>query len=73
MMLIEEVDEESPLTYHIETAKGYIKCATIFRKRGGENRAVSQALRLYQAIYDPGHKDTTAIATTLKLWLAEDK
>lgn len=79
MMLIDEVDDDSPLTSHVEKAKGHIKCATIFRKRGGaENHgtAVShlrEALRMYKAIYDPGHKDTTAIATTLKQWLAEDK
>lgn len=78
MMLIEEVDDDSPLTSHIEKAKGHIKCATIFRKRGGENHATAvshlrEALRMYKAIYDPGHKDTTAIATTLKQWLAEDK
>ena len=64
---------------HIEKAKAHIKCATIFRKRGGaENHATAvshlrEALRMYKALYDPGHKDTTAIATTLKQWLAEDK
>lgn len=79
MMLIEEVDDDSPLTSHVEKAKAHIKCATIFRKRGGdENHATAvthlrEALRMYKALYDPGHKDTTAIATTLKQWLAEDK
>jgi tetratricopeptide (TPR) repeat protein len=79
MMLIEEVDDDSPLTSHVEKAKAHIKCATIFRKRGGEENhatAVSHlrdALRMYKALYDPGHKDTTAIATTLKQWLTEDK
>lgn len=79
MMLIEEVDYDSPITSHVEKAKAHIKCATIFRKRGGtENHETAvthlrEALRMYKALYDPGHKDTTAIATTLKQWLAEDK
>jgi tetratricopeptide (TPR) repeat protein len=79
MMLIEEVDDDSPITSHVEKAKAHIKCATIFRKRGGtENHETAvthlkEALRMYKALYDPGHKDTTAIATTLKQWLAEDK
>ena len=79
MMLIEEVTDDSPLTSHVEKAKAHIKCATIFRKRGGdENHSTAvnhlrEALRMYKALYDPGHKDTTAIATTLKQWLAEDK
>jgi tetratricopeptide (TPR) repeat protein len=79
LMLIKEVDDDSPLTSHVEKAKAHIKCATIFRKRGGEeNHATAvthlkEALRMYKALYDPGHKDTTAIATTLKQWQAEDK
>lgn len=79
MMLIDEVGDDSPLTSHVEKAKAHIKCATVFRKRGGADNhttAVShlkEALRMYKALYDPGHKDTTAIAATLKQWLAEDK
>ena len=79
MMLIKEVDDDSPLTSHVEKAKAHIKCATIYRKRGGEeNHATAvthlrEALRMYKALYDPKHKDTIAIATTLKQWLAEDK
>jgi tetratricopeptide (TPR) repeat protein len=79
MMLIDEVGDDSPLTSHVEKAKAHIKCATIFRKRSGEeNHATAvthlrEALRMYKALYDPGHKDTTAIAATLKQWLAEDK
>jgi tetratricopeptide (TPR) repeat protein len=79
MMLIEEVTDDSPLTSHVEKAKAHIKCATIFRKRGGDDNHTTavnhlrEALRMYKALYDPGHKDTTAIATTLKQWLAEDK
>jgi hypothetical protein len=33
LMLVDEVDDDSPLTSHIEKAKAHIKCATIFRKR----------------------------------------
>ena len=79
MMLIKEVQDDSPLTSHVEKAKAHIKCATIYRKRGGEeNHATAvthlkEALRMYKALYDPKHKDTFAIATTLKQWLAEDK
>jgi tetratricopeptide (TPR) repeat protein len=79
MMLIDEVDDDSPLTSHVEKAKAHIKCATIYRKRGGEENHTTaathlrEALRMYKALYDPGHKDTAAIATTLKQWLAEDK
>ena len=78
LMLVDEVDEESPLTSQIEKAKAHIKCATIFRKKGTDNHSTAvshlkEALRMYKAMYDPGHKDTAAIATTLKQWLAEDK
>jgi tetratricopeptide (TPR) repeat protein len=79
VMLIDEVGDDSPLTSHVEKAKAHIKCATIFRKRGGkENHETAvthlrEALRMYKALYDPGHKDTVAISTTLKQWLTEDK
>ena len=78
MMLIDEVHDDSPLTSHVEKAKAHIKCATIYRKRDANQHATSvshlrEALQMYKALCDPGHKDTTAIATTLKQWLAEDK
>jgi len=79
MMLIKEVEDDSPLTSHVEKAKAHIKCATIYRKRGGEENHdtavthLKEALRMYKALYDPKHKDTIAIATTLKQWQAEDK
>jgi tetratricopeptide (TPR) repeat protein len=77
--LIDQVDEDSPLASHVEKAKAHIKCATLFRKRESpENHetAVShlkEALRMYKALYAANHKDTVAISTTLKQWLAEDK
>jgi tetratricopeptide (TPR) repeat protein len=79
LSLIDHVEEDSPIPSHIEEAKAHIKCATIFRQRHGDkNREESvlqlrEALRMYKALYGPDHKDTTAIATSLKQWLAEDK
>lgn len=79
LYLIDQVDDDSPIASHIEKAKAHIKCATMFRKReGAENQetAVShlkEAHRMYKALYAPGHKDTIAIQTTIKQWLAEDK
>jgi tetratricopeptide (TPR) repeat protein len=79
LSLIEQVDEDSPIASYTEQAKAHIKCATIFRQRNGEkNRDESishlkEALRMYKALYGNEHKDTTAISTSLKQWLAEDK
>lgn len=82
LALIKEVDESSPLTSHVEAAKAHIKCATLFRQREGgasgkdHETAVShlrEALRMYKALYGADHKDTVAIATSLKQWLAEEK
>jgi tetratricopeptide (TPR) repeat protein len=77
--LIEQVDEDSPLASHVEQAKAHIKCATIYRGREDpamHEKAIGhlkEALRMYKALYGPDHKDTAAIATSLKQWLAEDK
>jgi tetratricopeptide (TPR) repeat protein len=77
--LIDEVDEESPLASHVEQAKAHIKCATIYRGRDDaemHDKAVKhlkEALRMYKALYGPDHKDTVAIHTSLKQWLAEDR
>lgn len=77
--LIKEVDDESPLASHVEEAKAHIKCATIFRQReNGKDHETAvthlrEALRMYKALYGSDHKDTAAIATSLKQWLAEDK
>jgi len=79
MYLIDQVTDESPIASHIEKAKAHIKCATILRKRETKNDKESavthlkEALRMYKALYAPDHKDTVAISTTLKQWLAEDK
>lgn len=79
LSLIKQVDEESPLASHIEKAKAHIKCATIFRKREKQedrDTAVThlrESLRMYKALHPPNHKDTIAISTTLKQWLAEDR
>ncbi|GKY97404.1 hypothetical protein MPSEU_000698900 [Mayamaea pseudoterrestris] len=77
--LIDEVDEDSPLASHVEQAKAHIKCATIYRGRDDaemHEKAVKhlrEALRMYKALYGQDHKDTVAIQTSLKQWLAEDK
>jgi len=77
--LCEEVDEDSPLASHVEEAKAHIKCATIFRQHEDPKdhdtavHHLKEALRMYKALYGPDHKDTVAISTSLKQWLAEDK
>jgi tetratricopeptide (TPR) repeat protein len=79
LALIKEVDDGSPLTSHVEAAKAHIKCATLFRQReGGRDHETAvahlrEALRMYKALYGADHKDTVAIATSLKQWLAEEK
>ena len=79
LSLIDHVNEDSPIASYTEEAKAHIKCATIYRQRPGEaNKEESvvhlkEALRMYKALYGPDHKDTTAIATSLKQWLGEDK
>ena len=79
MSLINTVEDDSPLASHVEKAKAHIKCATIFRQREGtENREQSvehlrEAHRMYEALYGGKHKDTVAIESSLKQWLAEDK
>ena len=79
MALIDQVDVDDPISSHVEKAKAHIKCATLFRKREGEGDHetaighLKEALRMYKVLYDPNHKDTIAIANTLKQWQAEDK
>ena len=79
MSLIGTVEEDSPVASHVEKAKAHIKCATIFRQREGtENREQSvehlrEAHRMYKTLYGGQHKDTAAIESSLKQWLAEDK
>ena len=77
MALITQVEDDSPISSHHEKAKAHIKCATILRQRTGvENRDESiahlkEALRMYKTLYGADHKDTVAIATTLKQWQSE--
>jgi tetratricopeptide (TPR) repeat protein len=77
--LLEEVKQDSPSASQTEKAKAHIKCATIYRQQdGAESHTLSvshlqQALDMYKAIFGPDHKDTMAISSSLKQWLAEDQ
>jgi tetratricopeptide (TPR) repeat protein len=79
MTLLEEVKDDSPSTSQTEKAKAHIKCATIFRQQdtpASHSQSIShlrQALNMYTEIFGPDHKDTTAIASSLRQWLAEDQ
>jgi tetratricopeptide (TPR) repeat protein len=79
LALIDQVDDDSPIASHVEKAKAHIKCATLFRKRDGEDNRetavghLKEALRMYKILYAPNHKDTVAIANTLKQWQTEEK
>jgi tetratricopeptide (TPR) repeat protein len=76
--LLEEVKEDSPSASQTEKAKAHIKCATIYRQRDNpesHEKSIShlrEALQMYTSIFGPEHKDTTAIASSLQQWLAED-
>jgi tetratricopeptide (TPR) repeat protein len=76
--LLEEVTDESPQASKVEAAKAHIKCATIYRQEEG-SKAHSQsishlraALEMYTELFGPDHKDTLAIASSLRQWLAEE-
>ena len=77
--LLEEVKADSPSASQTEKAKAHIKCATIYRQQDGtESHELSvthlqQALDMYKAIFGPNHKDTMAISSSLRQWLAEDQ
>lgn len=79
MTLLEEVKEDSPSASQTEKAKAHIKCATIYRQQDSPDSHVHsishlrEALDMYTAIFGPEHKDTTAIASSLRQWLAEDQ
>jgi tetratricopeptide (TPR) repeat protein len=74
MVLIQEVDHTSPTPSQMEKAKAHVKCATIFRQSGGKENnenAVSQlelALQMYTILHGQNHKDTKAIASSLRQW-----
>eukprot|EP00536_Pseudo-nitzschia_multiseries_P004508 jgi/Psemu1/188278/e_gw1.75.26.1 len=77
--LLEEVKDSSPSASQTEKAKAHIKCATIYRQKDGTNSHdlsvshLKQALEMYKAIFGPDHKDTAAISSSLRQWLAEDQ
>jgi tetratricopeptide (TPR) repeat protein len=74
LQLLKEVDENSPKISRMEKAKAAVKCATIYRQMGKkENNAcavahLNDALKMYLELYGPNHKDTKAIAASLKQW-----
>lgn len=76
--LLSEVDSSSPSASQIEKAKAHIKCATIYRQDDAKNshlKSIShlrEALEMYTNLFGPEHKDTLAIAASLRQWLAEE-
>ncbi len=79
MNLLEEVNNDSPSASQTEKAKAHIKCATIYRQQessDSHSKSIAhlrEALDMYTAIFGPDHKDTSAIASSLRQWLAEDQ
>jgi tetratricopeptide (TPR) repeat protein len=79
MTLLREVHDGSPASSQTEKAKAHIKCATIYRQQEGEEahaQSIShlrEALDMYTVIFGRDHKDTTAIASSLRQWLSEDR
>lgn len=77
--LLAEVADDSPSASKIEAAKAHIKCATIYRQEDGSTahgKSIShlrEALDMYTALFGPNHKDTLAIASSLRQWLAEEQ
>jgi tetratricopeptide (TPR) repeat protein len=77
--LLDEVKVDSPSASQTEKAKAHIKCATIYRQQAGPDSHdlsvshLQQALDMYTSIFGPKHKDTMAISSSLRQWLAEDQ
>jgi tetratricopeptide (TPR) repeat protein len=75
--LLDEVDSESPNASQVEKAKAHIKCATIYRQEEGKESHIKaiahlrEAQDMYTNLFGPDHKDTLAIASSLRQWLAE--
>jgi len=75
--LLDEVGADGPIASRIEKAKAHIKCATIYRQEEGReshSKAIThlrEALEMYTNLFGPDHKDTLAIASSLRQWLAE--
>lgn len=78
LTLLEEVTKSSPTPSQMEKAKAHVKCATIFRQMGsleGNGSAVKhlkQAFHMYTHLHGSGHKDTKAIASSLRQWQRMD-
>jgi tetratricopeptide (TPR) repeat protein len=79
MTLLQEVKDDSPSASQTEKAKAHIKCATIYRQQDSPDshaQSIShlrEALNMYTTIFGPDHKDTSAISSSLRQWLAEDR
>lgn len=78
LTLLKEVNKDSPPASQMEKAKAHVKCATIFRQMSnveGNANAVAhlkQAFNMYTHLHGSGHKDTKAIASSLRQWQRMD-
>jgi len=78
LTLLKEVNKGSPTASQMEKAKAHVKCATIFRQMAsleGNANAVAhlkQAFHMYTHLHGSGHKDTKAIASSLRQWQRMD-
>ena len=75
--LLGVVNEDSPLASRTEKAKALVKCATIYRQRDTveDNKLaivhLHEALEMYTELHGNNHKDTRAIAASLKHWQSQ--
>merc|ERR1739844_826730 len=78
MMLLKEVNKSSPLPSQTEKAKAHVKCATIYRQKGNADdnahavNHLKEALNMYTQLHGPNHKDSKAIASSLRQWQRMD-
>ena len=78
VILLKEVGNGSPTASQMEKAKAHVKCATIFRQMGsvdGNVNAIAHlrhAFHMYTLLHGVGHKDTKAIASSLRQWQRMD-
>ena len=76
--LLMAVEESSPVASRMEKAKAHVKCATIYRQRDNEKdneHAIAhlrEALEMYTELHGSNHKDTQAIASSLRQWQSKD-
>merc|ERR1739844_820989 len=74
MMLLKEVDTSCPIASQMEKAKAHVKCATIYRQMSATSNNdlavfhLKEALDMYTELYGAAHKDTKAIASSLRQW-----